>query len=229
MDVRLVPFTAASLPVVQQWFRHPEVDRRLGGPEWPARELRLMAEKPGGEFRGRRVLRTHSWLVLDADEVPVAKIGGDVYDCWTRYLGEGPGGPIIDRREPGPAMGLAYVVDPNRWGRGFGTASLWAVTGSPEVADVRLFVAGIDADNTASSRCARSVGLVPDEPEPDWEGTVQHILRRRADSPVDEGASLRQPPPVGSLGRPGERATGTRSTGRTSGTRRRTQAGEADE
>jgi len=35
-------------------------------------------------------------------------------------------------------------------------------------------------------------------------------------------------PPVGSQRRPGTRATGTRSTGRTSGARRRQQAGEAD-
>jgi len=228
MDVRLVPFTEAALPVVQPWFRHPEVDRRLGGPEWPARELRLLTDKPGGEFRGRRVLRTHSWLVLNAEEVPVAKIGGDVYDCWTRYLGEAPGGPILDGWEAGPAMGVAYVVDPGRWRRGFGTAALRAVIASPVVADVRLFVAGIDADNTASSRCARSAGLVPDDPEPDWEGTIHHILRRPADCSVDEGASLRRPPPVGSQGRPGARATGPSGPGRTSGTRRRTQAGEAD-
>lgn len=178
MDVRLVPFTVDALPLVQPWFRHPEVDRRLGGPEWPARQLRLMTEKPGGEFRGRRVLRTHTWLALDETDDPVAQIGGDVYDCWTRYLGEGPDGPIIDGREPGPAMGLAYVVDPARWRRGYGTAALRAVTASPEVADVRLFVAGIDADNTASSRCARSAGMAPDDPRPDWEDTVHHILRR---------------------------------------------------
>jgi len=36
-------------------------------------------------------------------------------------------------------------------------------------------------------------------------------------------------PPVGSQRRPGARATGTRSTGRSSGTRRQMQAGEADE
>jgi RimJ/RimL family protein N-acetyltransferase len=178
MDVCLVPFTAATLPVVQRWFGHPEVDRRLGGPEWPARQLRLMTEKPGGEFRGRRVLRTHAWLALDEDDAPVAQIGGDVYDCWTRYLGEGPDGPIVDGREAGPAMGLAYVVDPARWRRGYGSAALRAVTASAEVADVRLFIAGIDADNTASSRCARSAGMVPDDPQPDWEDTVHHILRR---------------------------------------------------
>jgi len=43
-----------------------------------------------------------------------------------------------------------------------------------------------------------------------------------------EGASRPGSPPVGSQRRPGARATGTRSTGRSSGTRRRTQAGEAD-
>ena len=173
-----MPFTAESLPLVQPWFRHPEVDRRLGGPEWPARELRLMREKPGGEFRGRRVLRTHSWLLVEEDGAPVAKIGGDVYDRWTRYLGEGPDGPVTDGSEPGPAMGLAYVVDPDRWLQGYGRAALLAVVACPDVADVRLFVAGIDADNPASSRCARSAGLVPDDPEPDWEGTVYHLLRR---------------------------------------------------
>jgi RimJ/RimL family protein N-acetyltransferase len=178
VHTRLVPFTAEALPLVQPWFRHPEVDRRLGGPEWPARELGLMQEKPGSDFRGRRVLPTHSWLLTDGNGSLVAKIGGDVYDCWTRYHGEGPDGPIIDRREPGPAMGLAYVVDPSRWRQGFGRAALRAVVASPDVVDVRLFVAGIDADNIASSHCARSAGLLPEDREPDWEGTVHHVLRR---------------------------------------------------
>jgi RimJ/RimL family protein N-acetyltransferase len=178
VDVRLVPFTAEALAVVQPWFRHPEVDRRLGGPEWPVRELRLMQENPGGEFRGRRVLRAHSWLVLDDNGSPVAKVGGDVYDRWTHYLGEGPNGPVIDRSEAGPAMGLAYVVDPARWRQRYGSAALRAVVASAEVADVRIFVAGIDADNLSGSRCARSAGFDPEDPEPDREGTVHHVLRR---------------------------------------------------
>ena len=173
-----MPFTAEALPLVQPWFRDPEVDHRLGGPEWPGRELRLMQKNPGEEFRGRRALRTHSWLALDAHDEPVAKVVGDVYDRWTRYLGEGPGGPLIDGSEAGPAMGLAYVVDPARWGQGYGTAALRAVLASPEVADVRLFVAGIDADNVASSRCARSAGFAVEDPEPDWEGTVYFLHRR---------------------------------------------------
>jgi hypothetical protein len=44
-----------------------------------------------------------------------------------------------------------------------------------------------------------------------------------------EGASRPGEPPVGSQRRPSARGTSSRSTGRTSGTRRRQQAGEADQ
>ena len=176
--LRLVPFTVAELPLVQPWFEHPEVRHRLGGPEWPERELRLIGEKPGGEFRGRTVLRVHSWIVLDEADAIVAKVGGDVYDRWARYDGEVPDGPIVSRVEDGPAMALGYVVDPARWGRGIGRRTLQTVVASPDVADVRIFAAGIDADNAASRRCAVAAGFLPDDPEPDREGTVHHLLRR---------------------------------------------------
>jgi len=176
-QVSLAPFTVELLPAVQPWFRHPEVDRRLGGPEWPERELRLLDSGLGEMFRGRRVLRTHSWVAFDAAGDPVAKVGGEVYDRWCRYT-ETPDGPVVDEVEPGPAMGLAYVVDPARWRRGFGVATLRALIAAPEVADVVVFAVGIDADNVASARCARAAGLTPDRLTPDFEGTVFHLLRR---------------------------------------------------
>jgi RimJ/RimL family protein N-acetyltransferase len=167
MRVTLRPFTADLLGVVQPWFEHPEVQRWLGGPDWPAREFRT---DPGiGEmFRGRRVLRTHSWLACDPDGGAVAQIGGDVYDRW-----------ISDRVEPGPAMGFAYVVDPQRWGRGYGTATLLAMMDAPEMADVRVFAAGIEPGNVASVRCALAAGLTPDTTTPDEEGIVHYLRRRR--------------------------------------------------
>jgi len=171
----LVPFTEALLPAVQPWFEHPEVRRRLGGPEWPSRELtRVDSDEL---FRGLRVLRTHSWVALDEDGAAVAHIGGDVYDRWCRYA-EGPGGSTVDRVEPGPSMGLAYVVDPGRWRRGFGRATLLAVVAAPEVADVRVFALGIDADNVASAACAACAGFAPDDTEPDWEDIVYYVRRR---------------------------------------------------
>lgn len=179
--VVLRPFTPALLQVVQPWFHHSEVVRWLGGPEWPARELSVPGEGLGEVFRGRRVLRTHSWVAFDAAGDPVAKIGGDVYDTWCHYT-EGPQGPVITAVEPGPAMGLAYVVDPRRWRRGIGTATLLTAVDAPEVADVILFAAGIEADNGASRRCAVAAGLHPDTTVPDWEGVVYHV-RRRGRSP----------------------------------------------
>ncbi|NMO52896.1 GNAT family N-acetyltransferase [Actinoplanes sp. TBRC 11911] len=176
-QVSLVPFTADSLAVVQPWFRHPEVSRWLGGPDWPAHELQLLDSGIGEMFRGRRVLRTHSWVALDATGQAVAHIGGEVYDRWSRYA-ETPAGPVVDAVEPGPAMGFAYVVDPRRWRRGYGTAALLAAMAAPEVADVVLFAAGIEPDNLASVRCAAAASLVPDTRVPDWEGMVHHIRRR---------------------------------------------------
>jgi hypothetical protein len=51
--IRLVPFTRDWLSRIEPWFEHPEVQRWLGGPDWPALVLRLETEfVPGGEFRG---------------------------------------------------------------------------------------------------------------------------------------------------------------------------------
>ncbi len=193
--VVLSPFTRDLLPVVQPWFHHPEVVRRLGGPEWPARGLDLAGTGLGEMFRGRRVLRDHSWVVRDAAGAVVATIGGEVYDRRCRYT-EGPDGVVIDRVEPGPGMGLAYVVDPRRWRQGFGTAALLAVVGAPEVADVVVFAAGIEPDNTASVRCAEAAGFHPDGPEPDWEGIVHHLRRRPGVSGASPPAAPAAPAPA---------------------------------
>ncbi|WP_250002657.1 GNAT family N-acetyltransferase [Actinoplanes sp. M2I2] len=163
--VTLVPFTAE---LVQVWFTDTEVGRWLGGPDWPARALRLRGHGIGEIYRGRRVLRDHTWVALDSHGDPVALTGGDVYD-------------------PGPELGLAYVVDPARWRQGYGTATLLALIEHPAVADVAVFTAGIEPANVASSRCAAAAGFRPDDPEPDFEGIVHHVLRRHPD---DHGGAV---------------------------------------
>jgi len=150
----------------------------LGGPDWPERELTLLDSNPDKEFRGRLTLRAHSWVLLDQAGVPVAKIGGDVYDRWTSYAGERDGAPVILDTIERISMGLAYVVDPQRWGQGFGTSALRMVVDHPATADVELFVAGIDADNAASSRCALAAGFRIGDTKPDFEDTVYHFYRR---------------------------------------------------
>lgn len=174
--VRLVPLEPELLVAVLPWFDHPEVQRRLGDRSWPEREMALRTGVPPFEvFRGRRVLRTHTFVSVDDDGRPVAQIGGDVYDRWTTW------DPVTERvtaTDPRRSMGAAYVVDPQRWGRGYGRATLRALVEAPETADVELFVLGIDPDNTASLRVAAAAGFTPLTTEPDAEGMVYVQLGR---------------------------------------------------
>ncbi|GIF20148.1 RimJ/RimL family protein N-acetyltransferase [Actinoplanes tereljensis] len=171
--VVLRPFDTSLLSLVQPWFHHPEVNRWLGGPSWPVPR----ADHSDELFRGLRVLRSHTWVAFDRDGTAVGYIGGEVYDRWCRYS-EGPDGPVVDKIEPGPAMGFAYVVDPRRWRQGFGVAILRACMDAPEVADVVLFAAGIEPGNVASVRCAIAAGLLPESASPDWEDMIYHVRRR---------------------------------------------------
>ena len=167
--VRLVPFTPELLPAVQPWFEHPEVRRRLGGPDWPVRELALRTADREETFRGKTVLRVHSFVALDDDGAAVAHVGGDVYDRWAVW---DPAREEVLAVHPGRAMGAAYVVDPARWGQGFGRAALGALVAAPEVADVVQFVLGIDEDNAASRAAAAAAGFALLTEEPDAEGMV---------------------------------------------------------
>lgn len=86
-------------------------------------------------------------------------------------------------------------------------------------------------------RCNHGLGLFRDEPyllrvaalyiEGHRQMHANDVLRQAASDA--EAASRPGEPPVGSQRRPGTRSTSTRSTGRSSGSRRRKTAGEADE
>ena len=167
--IDLVPFEPELLLRVLPWFDHPEVQRRLGGRTWPERELALRNAERGEEFRGRRVLRAHTYVALDDAGAPVAQIGGDVYDRWTLW---DPATEQVTATHEGRAMGAAYVVDPARWGRGYGTATLRALTATADLADVEQFVLGIEPDNLASLGVARGAGFQPLTTEPDAEDMV---------------------------------------------------------
>lgn len=91
------------------------------------------------------VLSSHGWIGLDQAGMSVALICGDVYDRWVRYHGEGPEVPILSDADPRLAMGLAYLVDPDRRRHGYGRFALQAVLTHPDVGDVQTFFCGIDA------------------------------------------------------------------------------------
>jgi RimJ/RimL family protein N-acetyltransferase len=174
----LHPLTAAAAHQIEHWFDHPEVQARLGGRFWIHRELRLIGQRPGDTFRGKTVLRSYGWIGQDRAHTPVAFIGGDVYDRWVHYHGEGPHGPVLSDEDPRITMGLGYVVDPSRWRHGYGRAAIEAVLHHPAVTDAQTFFCGIDADNHASRRCAEAAGFQLVDPHPDHEGMLYYRRER---------------------------------------------------
>jgi L-amino acid N-acyltransferase YncA len=173
--VRLVPFQPEHLPAVMPWFDDAVTQQRLGGRDWPVREMALRTTRWTEEFRGRRVLRSHSFVALDDGGRPVAQIGGDVYDRWTLW---DPAAERVVETVERRTMGSAYVVAPGCRGRGYGSATLRALVAAPETADVEQFVLGIEPDNAASLRVAAAAGFTALTTEPDAEDMVYlHLLR----------------------------------------------------
>ncbi|WP_330342263.1 GNAT family N-acetyltransferase [Streptomyces sp. NBC_00557] len=177
-EMRLHRLTETGAHQIEHWFDHPEVQRRLGGRSWIRRQLRLISQQPCTAFRGATVLRSHGWIGVDQGGTPVAFVCGDVYDRWVRYHGEGPEGPILSDADPRLAMGLAYLVDPDRWRLGYGRSALQAVLTHTDVGDVQTFFCGIDADNHASRTCAESAGFILPDREPDHEGMLYYLRTR---------------------------------------------------
>lgn len=187
----LHPLTAAAAHQIEHWFDHPEVGARLGGRSWIHRTLRLIGQRPHGRFRGKTVLRSHGWVGLDRAHTPVAFIGGDVYDRWVRYHGEGPLGPLLSDEDRRTAMGMAYVIDPTTWRHGYGRAAIEAVLHHPAVTDVQTFFCGIDTDNHASRRCAEATGFHLVDSQPDHED----MLYYRRDRPTGQTPPSGTPDP----------------------------------
>lgn len=186
-DGELVPFEAAHLPIVRPWFDDTEVQRWLGGPDWPEMILRLLtAFQPGEEFRGQVVLLQRAFVLLDSNEIPVALVTGDRYDRRTDYAGEGTDGPVfID--EPGPhrrSIGMAVVVDPNRRREGWGARAVSTFMTHPDLAAAEYVLAGIELENIASRRLFEQLGVSSKSEIPDWEGMLEYsktVSKHRAE------------------------------------------------
>ena len=164
------------MPLVEPWFQDLDTQKWLGGPGWPSLILNL-ADKPLGEFRGAKETGRYAWLAWDRDR-PVGLIDCGTTDRWTKWEG-GPRGRGVIETIPVPSANMSYVVDPVARRCGYGGAMVQQLLDVPELAHIKLFAAGIEWVNVASIRCARSAGLDPISPEPDWEGIVYYVKRSR--------------------------------------------------
>lgn len=153
--LRFAPLTADLLPEIEPWFDDPETIRFLGDRAWIRRELRLVDETLGTEYRGRRVVGRDVWVIFD--ELPVGFIDVERYD-------DGRAGCVI-------------VVAPARRSQGIGRAILDAVWNRPELVDVEELIGGIEPENVASRRCVTAAGFRL-ATEPDEEGMLNGARKR---------------------------------------------------
>lgn len=170
-------FLPADLPAVRPWFNDPNVQRWLGGPDWPEAILRVGAAfRPGDDFRGRIVLAQRTILLLEDERTPVALAGGELYDRETCFAGEGPeGARFIDAPGPHrPEAGLVAVVDPHRQRQGWGSLAIRQCMALPEFAAAVAFIAGIEPDNLASRRLFEYLGFSQESDMPDWEDMLTY-------------------------------------------------------
>jgi ribosomal protein S18 acetylase RimI-like enzyme len=158
--LRFQALSAELIPSIEHWFDDPDTIRFLGGRSWIRRELRLLAELPGVDFRGHVTVGRDAWVACDA---------------------HGPVGFIdVERYDDGTA-GLAIVVDPSRRCRGIGSAVLAEVWRRPELDGVHTLFGGVEQDNVASQRCFRAAGFTLAS-SPDDEGMLRATSIGRATS-----------------------------------------------
>jgi RimJ/RimL family protein N-acetyltransferase len=156
--LRLVPFTATALPVIEPWFDDEQTRRWLGDRRWPSMILRLAASPPvSGASRAPGVLNRCAWIV-DDDGAPAGLVDVEVYEDRT--------------------AGLAFVIAPARRGTGVGRCALHAIVEQLAAEGIREVFGGAEANNLASIRCMESAGFTRRSPEPDADGFLYLYLAR---------------------------------------------------
>ena len=179
-ELALRPFIRDQLVLVEPWFLDAETNRWLGGPDWP-RLVLDRADRPLGEFRGAVETGRYRWLAWGEDR-PVGYIDCGTYDRWTTWEGGSRGRGVIETIGV-PSGSIAYLVDPNLRRRGYCTAMIRLLLTLPDLAHIELFAAGVEPDNVGSVRALVNAGFHPLDPNPDFEGVVYHVWRRRHPSP----------------------------------------------
>ena len=176
-DLILSPFTRSHLSAIQPWFVDSDARRYLGGPHWPVAMLVAAGRAAGHEFRGAVQTDARRYLGR-VGERPVGYVDCGVFDRCTVYGGEGPDGPIITETIDAVTGSIAFVVDPELRGRGYGRALIGAMVRHPDLRSVELFEAGVEPENAASRRCLEAAGFVVRSAQPDFEAMLFYWLAR---------------------------------------------------
>jgi uncharacterized protein GlcG (DUF336 family)/GNAT superfamily N-acetyltransferase len=160
--MKFIPLTEELANTIAPWFDDPETVRYLGPREWLYRELQLMKTAAGVEFRGRRVLARHVWVVHDAGGQPFCLVDVEPYEDGT--------------------AGIAMLVAPHRRSQGLGRQVLQALPGVEALRDVRTIIGAVEPDNQLARRCFEQAGYVI-AGSPNEEGMLRFEKQLRAAGP----------------------------------------------
>ena len=154
-QVTLRPFTTEALDTVSPWFDDAETLRWLGGRDWAADLLGLIANPPR-EHRGSKVRERSGWVASSGGE-DVALVDAEIYD-------------------DGSAA-VALVVSPQRRRQGLGSATLVEIgVHFARTRGVTRLVGGVEQTNVVSAQCVRAAGFIARTDMPDEEGFIAYEL-----------------------------------------------------
>lgn len=101
------------------------------------------------------------------------------YYAWMALEGAVSVGAAFLQVEPDDPQSFTFLVNPSLRSQGYGRLIVQGLMARPEVAEVKEWRVGIEADNLASQRCLASVGFVLDDPTEDEDGFLQYTFIRR--------------------------------------------------
>jgi RimJ/RimL family protein N-acetyltransferase len=156
--LKFTPLTEDLAKVIAPWFDDPDSIRYLGRRDWLYRELLLIQTAPSSEFRGRKVLARHVWVIHDSEGQPCCLVDVEPYDDGT--------------------AGMVILVAPHRRNQGLGQQVLRALPALKELRNVHKIVGAVEPDNVQARRCYEQAGYtVADLPDEEGMLRIEKVLR----------------------------------------------------
>ena len=99
------------------------------------------------------------------------------YAC-VAYEGDVAVGFIVFGLEDKEPASFMFFVRPDLRYQGYGKRILATALAAPEVADIDVWEAGVEPDNTASRRCSEAIGFTEQGREPEWPDYLRYVYER---------------------------------------------------
>ncbi|MFC9355841.1 GNAT family N-acetyltransferase [Rhodococcus sp. NPDC057014] len=155
LRVKQIHAGSEVLDEVERWYSTPDVSQWMDGFKFSKyfKSKLGTSEDVGDEFR----LDALAWIGFDADECPVAFVGGEIRVPRMTSTSKSHDANVSPKVQGPQTFGFIYAVAKGYRRRGYGTRTLAAVLASPSLHDVDVFSCHIDAANKASLQLIRGL------------------------------------------------------------------------